>query len=220
MSHLLPSIRRRVLDWPDSVAVEWTARLCVEVLELELGDLSHLRRLDELGRALAGALAVEAELEAADLETGADAVRTQARLRQAVLPRVEDVAAAQVRAEVRLQFDAWADPYASDPTGRAHLDAMARRIDVAAPGVRLQLGALARAVADMRDAGERHSCADRDRRAGITRRLAARDAWNRTVTELLSTLDPDATQRLRATLPAVLDPGFDEAGWFDDAPSP
>lgn len=193
--------------WTDAGAVERTADICAEV---GTGPSTH--HLRDAGRTLALTLHQEALAEEQFVEAVARARAAGRALQAAVAPRLESPGAAVARGSVLPHFMKWADPYATDATGAAHLGAILAALDAECtdlPDVRA-------AVAAMRSAGAAHDDAVELRARAISARVQARTRWNGLVEGVLRPLGPVRVATFLAALPTETARSFPEAAWFDE----
>ena len=209
---MAPSEAHALLEVSDAHAVMLTRPLQGLARQTAPAVFTLLRALETASAALGAALAVEENWERAVVETEVQARGAQERLRCAVEPRLEEVAAASVRREVATLFGQWSDPYATDLAGLRALD----RMQTVLAGTGLCGGPLDRAVKRMRVLGRAHDRAVSQRNRAIARRVSVRARWNDAAGALLSALPPAVLERWWhrfATPPAV---PFPEAAWFSE----
>ena len=207
---------RQVVDWSDHAAVERTAAAAAFAIAHGLSDLPQLGRMRAASAELKAALANEQRAEARDRDAEARAVVAQEDLLAAFRPRLEEAAMAGLRAGLQPALAAWADPYATDATGRAQLEAVRSQLGSAPPGLAAETADLGAVVDAMEAAGTARDRAHQERRQAIALRVAARRRWNASVELILASLDGEVVAMWLAGLDVRSHAGFAEEAWFED----
>ncbi len=207
---------RQVFDWSDQAAVERTTDMAALAVAHGLTALPQLRAVQAAAAELQAALACEVRAEVRDRDAEARAVRAQEALQAAFRPRLEEASMAGLRARLRPALATWADPYATDATGRVQLAGLrAQLIEEPARQV-AGVAAMRMAVDAMEAAGGARDRAHQERLASIAQRVAARRRWNAALEVLLASMDDGVVAAWLSGFDECRQATFPEADWFQD----
>ena len=207
---------QRVFDWSDRTAVARSADIAALAISQGRTQLPQLQVVRTAAAELTSALDQEMRAEARDRAAEARAVQAQADLLAAFRPRLEEASMASLRGRLQPALAAWADPYATDATGRAELAVVRRQLADASADLACGAAALHRVVDAMEAAGADRDHAHRRRLDAIAVRLEVRRRWNVAVDALLADLDDGVVGGWLSGLDDQPAAGFAEDDWFEE----
>ena len=123
---------------------------------------------------------------------------------------------AGLRARLRPALATWADPYATDATGRVQLAGLRAQLTEAPARQVAGVAAMRMVVDAMEAAGAARDRAHQERLASIAQRVAARRRWNAALEIFLASMDDGVVAAWLSGFDDRRQAAFPEAEWFQD----